>query len=126
MKIGLSLIAVLIPLICQVLRVRVFSFRLFDHAGPDADYSNNANGYLLIKCPTGYKINVSGNVATESTSYDWLNIYDGATTNSTRLINAGGTMSVDVTTTGNNALLWFRSDSSNTGKGIDVTVTIKQ
>jgi phage FluMu protein Com len=100
------------------------TFRLFDHAGPDADYSNNANGYLLIKCPTGYKINVLGDVETESTSYDWLNIYDGTTTNSTQLINAGGTMSINVTTTGNNALLWFRSDGSNVKSGLNLTVAI--
>ncbi|MBQ6267623.1 MAG: InlB B-repeat-containing protein [Clostridia bacterium] len=103
-----------------------FVLHVYDDGGADATYSNSCNGYLRIVAPANYVLKVSGSGRSESTSYDWLTIYDGDTTNvlgSNKY--AGRPFTVpELTTTGNVLKLFFRSDSSDTYDGLDLTVML--
>ena len=107
-----------------------YSFKIYDESGPDADYDNNWEGKLLITAPEGCVIQLSGTVITESTLYDWLEVYDGASDESTKLGDKFGSPenseenAVNVTGSSHNMLLFFRSDGSNVDAGVDLTATL--
>lgn len=103
-----------------------FVLHVYDDGGADANYSNSCNGYMRIIAPANYVLTVSGSGRSESTRYDWLTIYDGDT--STVLGSekyAGRPFTVpELKTTCNVLKLFFRSDSSDTYDGLDLTVTL--
>ena len=107
----------------------------------DEDYYVNDNGYLLLTAPQGFKMKVSGRAYIErwSSMLDYLEIFDGATNaatsfgkywestnqsdpNYTAQDNPG--ISVNVTSTGNQLLLYFYSDESAYAQGLDLQVTL--
>ncbi len=106
-----------------------YSIKIYDASGPNADYDNNWEGKLLITVPTGCVIHLSGTVITESTSFDWLEVYDGASDESTKLGDKFGSPenseenAVNVTGSSQNMLLFFLSDGSNVDAGVDLTAT---
>lgn len=51
--------------------------KIYNHAGPGANYGNNANGNLVLICPAGYTAYLHGNLKTQR-YYDILRIYDKA------------------------------------------------
>lgn len=96
-----------------------FTFKVYDDGGPEADYSSNCDGYLQITARSGCLIQISGSGNAESTSYDWLSIYDGSDYSAPTL---GGdengkysgrpfTVSPQLSS-GNVITLWFSSDYS--------------
>ena len=108
--------------------VGVQSFNVYDNGGKDGDYTNRFDGYLLITAPAQCLIQLTGTLTTESTSYDYLKVYDGNTT-ANRLGNEryGGTNGDDVGTllsTGNQMLLYFHSDGSKVYSGLNLQVTL--
>ena len=103
--------------------------KVYDHAGPDANYDNNANGCLLITCAEGYKLNITGRVSTEEygSPCDPFEVYDGATTSAPMIAQVWcPNRTVNATTTSNQALLRFASDTGKNEAGVDVTVTIQR
>ena len=89
------------------------SFKIYDDGGRDGDYSNNVNGTLVIRAPSGYIIELTGSVKTGAyeeqvcvsndlwdgfaicnhygVNYhcdvnDYLNVYDGANASATSLL----------------------------------------
>ena len=108
----------------------VKSLKVYDDGGSDANYSNGANGYLVLTAPAGYLLRVSGSLTAEGTKTDNLSIYDG--NNSAILLNAfAGTsngVAADVGTVwslSNTIKLFFKSDNTVNFSGLDLTVTIE-
>ena len=93
-------------------------------------YYDNCGAYLLITAPVGCMINLSGTVITEGTSWDWLEIHDGSTNSSPQLGSLFGNRSgsenntVNVISSSENMLLFFRSDGSGVDLGVNVTATL--
>lgn len=120
----------------------VHSFKLYDDAGPDADYSSSCEGTLALTTPDGYTIKVEGTLATEygfrsddvepKEPYDYLNIYDGLTTENEKLVYylsssqpSGTEMPVNVESTDTKMMLFFTSDTGGSSAyGLDLTVTL--
>ena len=107
----------------------VSSFKVYDEGGKDSQYSNGCSGYLLITAPEGYQLTITGKAMTE-TNYDYLKVYDGNTTSS-RLGKEWYGYSKDdgedigtLVSTGNQMLLYFRSDGSGLNNGLDLTVNV--
>ena len=100
-----------------------FSVKVYDHAGPSGNYDNKADGYLNFSCAEGYRMNVKGSVNSEGC--DPIYVYD--------IINGGNSLvrsaagwgsSIDVNSKTNNVSLYFHSDYSVIGAGLNLTVTL--
>lgn len=95
-------------------------FYVFDDGGPDAYYSPNCDGKLMIHAPEGYVLQVEGYVESEGYPNDYLVIYDGDDVQDAVLGDPYyGTYSTQylplLNTTGRDMLLHFISnDVSNT------------
>ena len=106
----------------------VQSFKVYDDGGVSDNYSNYYDGTLVMTAPTGYVLQLSGGITTEGS--DKLTVYDGSTTNSTKLIDAmGGNNSIKkdiepVTSSSNVMMINFKSDYSMNYAGLDLTVTL--
>ena len=108
-----------------------FTFKVYDDGGSGANYSNNCEGYLQITAPTNCLIQLSGSGNSESTTFDWLIIYDGSDNTALKLGGdqngkyAGRPFTVSpILSSGNVITLWFRSDSSETYSGFELDVTL--
>ena len=57
-------------------------FKVYDDGGKNDEYSNNCDGYLLLKAPVGYIFQLTGEVYSQWNSgiIDYLQLYDGETT----------------------------------------------
>lgn len=53
------------------------TFKVYDDGGKDGNYSDGCNGYLVLTAPTGYIFQLSGSIWAETTSWDYLTVYDG-------------------------------------------------
>ena len=109
----------------------VQSFKVFDDGGQDRQYSANCNGYLVLKAPEGYVLQLSGNIQTDGNWGDWFWAYNGTKTSDPMLLSAnkspdGGTQTTinTVTSTGQSMMLRFESNSGGTAAGLDLTVTV--
>lgn len=110
----------------------VQSFKVYDDGGVSGDYSQNCDGTLVLTAPTGYVLQLSGSIKTE-TSY-WgenLTVYNGADNTATTLINevssptAGETLAIGpVISTGNVMTVYFHTGASYTEAGLDLIVTV--
>lgn len=99
------------------------TFKVYDNGGKSGAYSNSYIGYLIVTTPEGYKVQLSGSVATESCC-DYLTVYDGTTAN-TYLGESQykGSMNVGpLRSSEQSMLLYFRSDGSSTDSGLNLTV----
>lgn len=102
----------------------VTSFKLYDDGGVSENYSVNADGYLILHAPEGYRIKLSGNVTLPNDSYDFVRIYDGQVFNSADLMYSMQSTSVDVASSGNVAMVHLHSNYTRCAGGLDLTVTI--
>lgn len=99
---------------------RAGKFKIYDSGGPDNNYSDNENGYLVINIPEGYKLHISGTSSSED-GYDKLNITDDVSLNTTI---QGDNQTVDITSAGSEVILYFHSDRSQTRVGFDLTAEL--
>ena len=103
-----------------------YTIRVYDHAGPDGNYSNSANGYLHITCAEGYKLNIYGTIDTEGTC-DPFEVYDITPEGNVLLSHQGGHgITVNTTSKTNDILLRFHSDGSVISSGLDLTIQIQR
>ncbi len=109
----------------------VETFKVYDNGGAAGDYANGCSGYLLLTAPEGSVISVTGTVTTEGIIYDWLSVYDGNGTSgsylgkSEKYASAEGEKLYLLSSSGNQMLLYFRSDGSGTRAGVDLTVHVR-
>ncbi|MBR0262774.1 MAG: hypothetical protein IJQ60_02705 [Prevotella sp.] len=106
----------------------VTSFKVYDDGGKNGNYSDKCDGTLVLTAPTGYRLQLSGNIKTER-FHDKLTVYDGSTTSGTKLLDAVSstegyiqTAITTVTSTGNSMTLCFKSDDGVNHAGLDLTV----
>ena len=112
----------------------VSSFKVYDDGGQGRLYSPGCDGTLTLIAPTGYLLQLSGNIKTE-TGVDYLTVYDGSDDKADILINqlsssVSGTETdiPTVTSTGQSLTFYFRSDKKDSDDsefdGLDLTVTM--
>ena len=109
----------------------VMAFKVYDDGGAEERYSSSSDGYLLITAPEGYVLQLTGTVQTE-TSYDYLTVYDGTTTeaavlreNLWSLPSSGDLTDIgSIISTGRNLLLYFHSDGGTIDEGLNLDVTL--
>ena len=104
----------------------VQSFKVYDDGGKDANYSNGCRGTLILTAPSGYVLQLSGSITTES-GHDKLTVYDGSTTSGTKLLDAVSGTQTAITTvnsSGQSMTLYFFSENINNYAGLDLTVTL--
>lgn len=103
-------------------------FKVYDDGGKSNYYSSNYEGYLIITAPEGYRVQVAGTVTSESTSWDWLTVYDGTSTGShlgnERYAGQKGVTVDNLRSTGQSIMLYFKSDGSSNHAGLDLTATV--
>ena len=100
------------------------SMIIYDDGGIDNDYSTNCNSTLIIQPSIpGNVISISGTVDVEN-SWDYLYVYDGASTSGTLLGTYSGTFTItELTSTTGPLTLLFTSDGSVVYPGFALTVS---
>ena len=102
-----------------------FSFTLYDDGGEEGNYSNDCDGSVLITAPAGTVLCISGSGVAESTSFDWLSIYDGDTSTTLGDAKYGNAFSVpELFSAGNVLKVCFHSDNTSTRTGFALNVTV--
>ena len=107
----------------------VKSFNLYDHGGKTGDYIENSNDTLVFRAPAGYHFELTGSIYTER-NYDFLYVYDGASTTEKVLFNRssaeyGTRYDVGTIETSSNTMtVRFRSDGNRNYAGLDLLVTV--
>lgn len=103
------------------------TFKVYDDGGKGGNYSDNCDRYLILTAPTGYVVQLSGSITTETG--DCLTVFDGNTTS--QLLNSVSSTSDGTETTittvvssGNVMRLRFVSNGSKNYAGLDLTVTL--
>jgi len=97
---------------------------IFDNGGLSGNYAASSNGYTVIYPSTpGYMVQIQGTQVTES-SFDYLQIYNGAGTTGTQLYNFSGTANVGpLTSTAGPLTVNFYADPSVQYAGFSLTST---
>ena len=102
---------------------------IYDDGGVNGDYSNNCNSYVVVYPGTaGANVSVTGTLLAESSSWDYLIIYDGVGTSGTELYHSSQSSGTQVTvgpvqSTNGPLTIYFRSDGSNVYAGLALQVT---
>ena len=107
------------------------SFKVYDDGGAEGEYSDNCEGYLMLQAPIGYRLKVTGTIASE-TNCDYLYIYDGTEVDEAKCLlkefsSPESKQTTDIGEYGSTArtlLLYFRSDYSQSAAGLDLTVEL--
>ena len=105
----------------------VTSFKVYDDGGKEGNYSDNCKtGKLVLTAPTGYMLQLSGNIITQKNA-DMLIVHDTAN----MLIDCMSSSSDNVKTaiptvlsSGQNMTIMFLSDGITNYAGLDLTVTV--
>ena len=108
------------------------TFKVYDDGGKGGNYSDGCNGTLVLTAPTGYVLQLAGDIYTE-TVRDKLNIYNNSNTSGTPLLinvssSSSGTKTdiTTVTSLSNVMTIYFSSDNSGNYAGLDLTVIISK
>ena len=105
------------------------TFKVYDDGGANGNYSQGCNGYLTITAPSGYVLQLTGNITARAGSD--LYVYDGVDDTADELLrsfsstDAGVPASIPcLISTGQNMTLRFTTLSSSPYAGLDLTVTL--
>lgn len=107
----------------------VTSFKIYDDGGPNANYSDKCNGYILVTAPAGKVLLLTGVVISERYT-DFMVPYEGNT--DAKPIDYymygshlnGGENIGGLVTFGNQMLVRFYSDYAFNYAGLDLTATV--
>ncbi|MBR4135684.1 MAG: hypothetical protein IKU03_04640, partial [Bacteroidales bacterium] len=109
----------------------VTSLMVYDYAGPGANYDNSWDGKLVLVTNRPNSIfKITGNFTTESISYDYLELYNGAgTVGNNRIIRLGGTGTIGTSTdyiytSGDTLTIRFRSDGTTVKEGFALNISV--
>ena len=105
----------------------ITSFKIYDDGGPNGNYSNNCDSYMLLTAPEGEAWLLTGTVKTEHGS-DYMIPYDGNTmTSMIDDCSYGKPSGEDIgtlVTINHQMLIVFGSNSAVNNEGLDLTATI--
>ena len=91
---------------------------IYDDGGPNGNYSNSFEGWVVIEANAGQTITLQGQYTLESPSYDWIDIWDGPVGQGTQLVyHEGYSGTFNITATSGTLSLFFRTDGSVTYGG---------
>ncbi len=102
---------------------------IYDDGGPNGVYSNSVNAYLVIYPEQpGSFVQVSGTLVAESSTYDYLIIYDGVGTTNQILKTSQSSSSTPfqiptITSTTGPLTIYFRTDASGQYNGYELFTT---
>ena len=104
------------------------SFKVYDDGGKNKYYSNNCGSKLILTAPTGYVLQLSGDITTELIS-DCLTVYDGNDKKDGKeLLNGVSSNTLrnipTIISSGNSMTLYFYSNSVKSNSGLDLTVKL--
>lgn len=74
----------------QTVNMTTCSAILYDSGGASGNYSNSEDYTVTVCVPTGYPMEISVSMNTESTSFDYMYIYEGASSSGTMIANRIG------------------------------------
>ena len=95
---------------------------IYDNGGPDGNYTNSFNGWVVIEAVPGVNITLSGEYHTESASYDWIDVWDGSISDGTQIVSrAGGNGTINVTANSGRMTIYFHTDGSAVYSGFALT-----
>ncbi|MBR4738725.1 MAG: gliding motility-associated C-terminal domain-containing protein [Bacteroidales bacterium] len=99
---------------------------IYDNGGPNGNYTNNFSGWVVINTLPGVTISLSGSYVTESSTYDWIDVWDGDVNTGTQLVyRAGGTGTLAaVSATSGRMTVYFRSDGGVYRSGFELHYNI--
>lgn len=106
------------------------TMKFYDTGGSSADYSSNEKYIVAFNAPAGYMLKMktnNGNYNAEGSTYDYLMIGEGTGNTITDFRFSGyrhASGPIDITTTGQRLLAYFKSDSSTEAIGWDIDVDI--
>ena len=108
----------------------VTSFKVYDDGGKDGNHSVNCSGTLVLTAPTGYILQLSGNIMIGS--YDNLTVYDNGAASGPKLIDAVSSSDAGeqtaiptVVSSGQNMTIYFDPVSRySSNAGLDLTVEL--
>ena len=105
------------------------SFKVYDDGGKKGYYSYSCHGTLTLTAPTGYVLQLSGSITTDTN--DNLTVYDNSEASGTKLLDAVSSTSSDTKTaiptvisSGQSMTLYFYSNNYPNSAGLDLTVTL--
>ena len=113
----------------------VSSFKIYDDGGADGDFTRGCRGSLILTAPEGYRLSLSGTVATENERSQGLSVFDSNDSISSAAVpgspfnssSDGALQSIGwIQSTGNCLYLSFKqsSESFHTYAGLDLTVNV--
>lgn len=111
----------------QTVTIDADGLTIYDDGGPSGYYSNNCHSTLTIYPASGYdQVSISGNYHIESSTWDYIKIYDGADTDGTGKVlfinysdSTPGNMPTITSTEGYLTIL-FHTDSSIAYEGFNL------
>ena len=99
---------------------------IYDDGGPNGEHSNNVNAYLVLyPDQPGRHVQIEGTLVAESSTYDYLVIYDGVGT-SNQILKTDQTSPSDtfhiptITSTTGPLTIYFHTDNSVTYAGYEI------
>jgi len=96
---------------------------LYDSGGPSGNYDNSENYTITVCVPSGYPMELDVTMNTESTSFDYLYIYEGTTTTGNAVASRiGGSHSDTYSLNSSCATFVWRSDGSVTRSGFEIQI----
>jgi len=106
----------------------ITTFRIYDDGGPGGDNSPNSFGMMILEAPENTILEFSGYIVVWSdvnyTSYDYLEIYDGIGYGNLIETFQYGNRDIKINTTGNLAMLLFKSDGYMQLDGFEIQVRV--
>ena len=97
---------------------------LYDSGGANGEYSSYEDYTVTVCVPTGYPMELSVTMNTESTSFDYMNIYEGSGTNGQTVASRIGGSNFSDTYSLNSSCATFvwHSDGSVTRSGFEIQI----
>jgi PKD repeat protein/N-acetyl-anhydromuramyl-L-alanine amidase AmpD len=103
------------------------SGNLYDSGGATGNYSDDERELYLIQPPNASNVTINFNLFDLEANWDYMYIYDGATTSSSLIgIYTGTANPGTVSSTGGSLLIEFRSDCATNNQGWDISYSSSQ
>ncbi|MBQ1605915.1 MAG: hypothetical protein II088_03800, partial [Bacteroidales bacterium] len=109
----------------QTVNMTGCSATLYDSGGASGDYSSYEDYTVTVCVPTGYPMELDVTMNTESTSFDYLYIYEGTSTTGTTIANriGGSNFSESYSINSSCATFVWHTDGSVVRSGFEIQIS---